>query len=111
MGFTSVFVILGFPRESKFLPNLYLNLRPRVWSTVSTEPYICPSIQLFTVSSNSIYIPQGYIRKPFVDMTGRGIEYNLLYVGYSNFSRLTTIQLFARNHSMIFAASFEQGYV
>jgi putative endopeptidase len=37
----------------------------------------------YTPSSNSIYIPQGYIQKPFVDLEERGIEYNLSRVGYT----------------------------
>ena len=32
---------------------------------------------------NSIYIPIGYMRKPFIDLNERGIEYNLAYIGYT----------------------------
>ena len=52
-----------------------------VFKLVGTQVYVVNAY--YRPTSNSIYIPQGYIRKPFVDMTGRGIEYNLVYVGYT----------------------------
>jgi len=32
---------------------------------------------------NKIYIPMGYLQKPFIDLEERGIEYNLAHVGYA----------------------------
>lgn len=52
-----------------------------IFKLVGTQAYVVNAY--YRPTSNSIYIPQGYIRKPFVDMTGRGIEYNLVYVGYT----------------------------
>jgi len=34
-------------------------------------------------SNNSIYVPLGYIQKPFVDLDERGIEYNLAHIGFT----------------------------
>ena len=32
---------------------------------------------------NSIYVPLGYLQKPFIDLQERGLDYNLIYVGYT----------------------------
>jgi predicted metalloendopeptidase len=32
---------------------------------------------------NSIYVPLGYLQKPFIDLEDRGIEYNLAYLGFT----------------------------
>jgi putative endopeptidase len=37
----------------------------------------------YTATENSIYIPLGYIQKPFVDLDERGLEYNLSRVGFT----------------------------
>ena len=37
----------------------------------------------YTPSKNGIYIPLGYIQKPFVDLDQRGIEYNLSRIGFT----------------------------
>ena len=37
----------------------------------------------YTPSKNGIYIPLGYIQKPFVDLEERGIEYNLAHIGFT----------------------------
>lgn len=45
-----------------------------------TQAYIVNAS--YTPSKNTIYINQGYIQKPFVDLDERGIEYNLAHLGY-----------------------------
>jgi putative endopeptidase len=37
----------------------------------------------YTPSKNGIYIPLGYIQKPFVDLEERGIEHNLAHIGFT----------------------------
>ena len=37
----------------------------------------------YTPSKNSIYINQGYIQKPFIDLGERGVEYNLAHIGFT----------------------------
>jgi putative endopeptidase len=37
----------------------------------------------YTPSKNGIYIPLGYLQKPFLDLDEKGIEYNLAYLGFT----------------------------
>jgi len=48
---------------------------------VGTQAYVVNA--MYTPSQNGIYIPLGYIQKPFVDLEERGIEYNLAHIGFT----------------------------
>jgi predicted metalloendopeptidase len=48
---------------------------------VGTQAYVVNA--MYTPSENGIYIPLGYIQKPFVDLEERGIEYNLAHIGFT----------------------------
>ena len=46
-----------------------------------TQAYIVNAS--YTPSKNCIYINQGYLQKPFIDLDERGIEYNLAHIGFT----------------------------
>ena len=46
---------------------------------IGTQSYVVNAS--YTPSKNGIYIPLGYVQKPFVDLEERGIEYNLAHIG------------------------------
>jgi predicted metalloendopeptidase len=48
---------------------------------VGTQAYVVNA--MYTPSENAIYIPLGYIQKPFIDLDERGIEYNLAHMGFT----------------------------
>jgi putative endopeptidase len=48
---------------------------------VGTQAYVVNAS--YTPSKNGIYIPLGYIQKPFVDLDERGLEYNLTRIGFT----------------------------
>ena len=48
---------------------------------IGTQAYVVNAS--YTPSENGIYIPLGYIQKPFVDLDERGLEYNLSRIGFT----------------------------
>jgi len=48
---------------------------------IGTQAYVVNAS--YTPSKNGIYIPLGYIQKPFVDLEERGIEHNLAHIGFT----------------------------
>lgn len=48
---------------------------------VSTQAYVVNA--MYTPTENAIYVPLGYIQKPFVDLDERGLEYNLAHIGFT----------------------------
>ena len=48
---------------------------------VGTQAYVVNAS--YTPSKNGIYIPLGFVQKPFVDLDERGIEYNLSRIGFA----------------------------
>jgi putative endopeptidase len=48
---------------------------------IGTQAYVVNAS--YTATENGIYIPLGYIQKPFVDLDERGLEYNLSRIGFT----------------------------
>lgn len=48
---------------------------------IGTQAYVVNAS--YTPTENGIYIPLGYIQKPFVDLDERGLEYNLSRIGFT----------------------------
>ena len=48
---------------------------------IGTQAYVVNAS--YTPSQNGIYIPLGYIQKPFIDLDERGLEYNLSRIGFT----------------------------
>jgi putative endopeptidase len=48
---------------------------------IGTQAYVVNA--MYTPTENGIYIPLGYVQKPFVDLEERGLEYNLARIGYT----------------------------
>lgn len=61
-----------------------LNIPEINWNTYSVtgnQAYIVNAS--YKSDRNSIFISHAYIQKPFIDLTGLGVEYNLAFIGYT----------------------------
>lgn len=52
-----------------------------MFKLVGTQAYVVNAY--YTPVENKIYVPLGYLQKPFIDLNERGIEYNLCHIGYT----------------------------
>lgn len=53
----------------------------KIFKFVGTQAYTVNAY--YTPAENKIYVPLAYLRRPFVDLQSRGIEYNLAHLGYT----------------------------
>ena len=63
-----------------------INIPAIDWSSIpfkfiSKQAYVVNAMYIPT--ENSVYVPLGYIQKPFVDLDQRGLEYNLAHIGFT----------------------------
>ena len=52
-----------------------------IYGLTGQQSYIVNAF--YTANQNSIFIPHVILSKPFVDLTNRGVEYNLAYIGFT----------------------------
>ena len=53
----------------------------QAFKLVGMQPYIVNAF--YTADQNAIFVPTAYLRKPFIDLDERGIEYNLAHIGFT----------------------------
>ena len=67
--------------DTKVIDIPYVDWREMPFKLVGKQSYIVNAY--YTPIENSIYIPQAYLQKPFIDLDERGIEYNLAHIGFT----------------------------
>jgi predicted metalloendopeptidase len=67
--------------DDKVIDIPYIDWREMPFKLVGKQCYIVNAY--YTPIENSIYIPQAYLQKPFIDLDERGIEYNLAHIGFT----------------------------
>jgi len=61
-----------------------INIPSVDWTELKLNGRQCYIVNAFyTPSRNDIYIPLGYLQKPFLDFSYKGIEYNLAFMGFT----------------------------
>jgi putative endopeptidase len=85
-AYTNISILCNWRVQLKIdcVGNKVINIPSVDWDRlliVGKQPYLVNAF--YTPSDNSIFIPQAYLQKPFIDLVNESIEYNMAFIGFT----------------------------